>query len=185
MLRKSLLLAAPTIIVALVACGCKSTSPQASTSSKSTTPTAAATPAGASAEASCSDAGCATGVSGGRTTALKIALKFPKGWKQTYAPRHEQGRTSGCPATQMSRILGVQFASAQGCVIGQLQPGGAAEKAGLKVGDSIKKCNGGEVECLSTLDPLIWTTQNDTAELVIARDPAKAKDTAASGKTSK
>ncbi len=147
---------AALIILALLAPGCKSPSPQAA---------APASPVAAS------KGSAVRGASKGPVRTLSVALRLPRGWKQTYAPSRGGDAHDGCPSTQMSKVLGISFSSSHGCVIGSVQAGGAAEKAGLQVGDSISRCNGGAVDCPATLDPLLWTSQGDTAELVVVRTP--------------
>ena len=153
MLKQSLLFAF-LLIVALVAFGCKSSKQQAK---RPTPPKPAAT-------TSCSGA-CSTG----ETETIDVALKLPEGWKQTFAPPPDNGQSEGCPSSQMQKILGVTFSSNEGCVIGTMDLNGIAAKSGLQVGDSIKNCNGGEVDCPSSLNPLFWITKGNEAKLVISR----------------
>jgi hypothetical protein len=123
--------------------------------------------------------GEAGGGAGGAGALVAVDLKLPKGWQKTYAPAREgDERQERCPASQVSTMLGVTFSSAHGCVIGTVDPTGNAAKAGLKVGDGIRKCNGGEVTCPSTLDPLMWISRDDTAQLVVVRPPGGAAPTA-------
>jgi S1-C subfamily serine protease len=61
----------------------------------------------------------------------------------------------GCPKSALQEMLGLTFSEAHGCVVGEVDPGSTAAKAGLKRGDSIVACNGNTVTCPSSLFPVL------------------------------
>ncbi len=162
--RTSLLLLAALLIFALAPFGCKR-APQESD-----------VPASPPAALAGDGSGAARAGLSGDTLTLQV--KLAKGWQEAHTPKaHPSNGQGGCPVSQVSEMLGIELSSSHGCVIGALKPGGPAAQAGLKVGDSIVGCNGGKVECPSTLDPLLWITQNDTVKLQVVRPKAAAAPT--------
>jgi serine protease Do len=82
----------------------------------------------------------------------------------------------GCPKTGCSRLLGIGIGSPHGIVVSKVLPGGPAEKAGIKVGDSIVACKGRATSCPSYLRPMLGTGGTVvTVELTIRR--AKSSET--------
>ncbi len=76
----------------------------------------------------------------------------------------------GCFVSALSALFGVDFSNPHGCIIGKLTPGGLAEKIGLRVGDSIVECNGGEITCPRTFVPLLSTPKEPgKVELIVHR----------------
>ena len=60
-----------------------------------------------------------------------------------------------CPRTFLMSLFGVTWSNPHGLVIGSLTKGGLAEQAGLQPGDRIVSCNGEEVTCPATFEPVI------------------------------
>ncbi len=60
-----------------------------------------------------------------------------------------------CPRTYLIALFGADFANPHGCVIGEVTPGGPAQRAGLQVNDRIAACNGEAVTCPRTMLPVI------------------------------
>jgi len=161
MLKHSVPLLAALGIVALGAFGCKTGNPRA------TPPPAPKTAAAENAKA---EAPLARDTAG--TRRVEILVTFPDGWR---AGEQQEG----CPSTLMQKVLGLEFSSAHGCVVGTTEVNGPAAKSGLQDGDSIVGCNGGEVSCPSSLAPLLWKSSGNTAKLVVARPVAGTGDSAA------
>jgi S1-C subfamily serine protease len=85
----------------------------------------------------------------------------------------ESANRQGCPSSALSALFGVQFSQMHGCVIGSITAGGLAEKVGLKPGDSIVGCNGGEATCPRTLVPLLSASKEPgKIELIVHRPKA-------------
>ena len=61
----------------------------------------------------------------------------------------------GSPARHVSAVLGAAFSGAA-CTISAVAKGGLADKSGLKVGDRIVECNGGEPDSFATLDAWLY-----------------------------
>jgi S1-C subfamily serine protease len=81
----------------------------------------------------------------------------------------------GCPKTESGLILGIEISRPHGCVVGSVLPGGPAETAGIKVGDSIVACEGTAVSCPSVLLPLLPQGGGE-AEVKLTIRRAQAKD---------
>lgn len=85
-------------------------------------------------------------------------------------PAGPGGGHSGCPQTQVGRMLGINIANPHGCIIGGVVPKGPAAEAGLLQGDSIVACNGVEVTCPASLLPELENARaQGSAELKVLR----------------
>jgi hypothetical protein len=79
-------------------------------------------------------------------TEQTLTVRIPAGTEGS-----EGSDRTGCPMSAVSAILGVAIASPHGCFLGRVTPGGPADAAGLKAGDSIITCQGESVHCPSSL----------------------------------
>jgi hypothetical protein len=83
------------------------------------------------------------------------------------------GGHPGCPKSASSDILGIQISRPHGVIVGAVVPGGPADMAGIKVGDSIIACDGQPVTCPASLLPLLGGGPRDL-QLTIRRAKAAA-----------
>ncbi len=80
---------------------------------------------------------------------LKLTAQLPAALMQ------QAQQKADCPRTLVGALFGLELADPHGCVIGTLVPGGLAEQAGLKTGDSIAACNDQSVSCPQEFVPLL------------------------------
>jgi len=158
MLRKSLL---GLVVIAVFAVGCKSTvEKQGEVAAPAPALVAAPTPAAPAppAPAVSAPARAAQGYD-----ILKITADLPQ-------ELVDAANRQGCFVSAVSTLFGAEISQPHGVIIGKLTPGGVAEKIGLKVGDSIVECNGGEVTCPRTFVPLLATPKEPgKVELIVHR----------------
>jgi hypothetical protein len=84
------------------------------------------------------------------------------------------GGHPGCPKSASSDILGIQISQPHGVIVGAVVPGGPADMAGIKVGDSIIACDGQPVTCPASLLPLLSGGGPRELTLTIRRPKAAA-----------
>jgi S1-C subfamily serine protease len=161
----------PILLVAL-AVGCKQ-APQAAAPTPAATTAAAPKPPAAPPQAQAAPRG--PGAMAGEYEELTLAVTIP-GRSAAGAPQPPAaGGHSNCPMTQSSGLLGIQISQPHGVIVGAVVPGGPAEKAGIKVGDSIVACNGKPVTCPASLLPLIRAGEKaQELKLTIRRPKAAA-----------
>jgi hypothetical protein len=98
-------------------------------------------------------------------TEQTLTVRIPAGTEGS-----EGSDRTGCPMSAVSAILGVAIASPHGCYLGHTTPGGPADAAGLKAGDSIIACQGESVHCPSSLLRHVLPTEDDhDVELTVRR----------------
>jgi membrane-associated protease RseP (regulator of RpoE activity) len=107
---------------------------------------------------------------------VEIPVRPPAPERQPGVPAGPHGG-AGCPKTECSQLLGIDISSPHGIVVSKVLPGGPAEKAGIKVGDSIVACNGNETSCPSSLRPMLGSgVKVVTVELTIRRPKSSETD---------
>jgi hypothetical protein len=152
MFRKALL---GLVVIAVFAAGCKSTvEKQGEVTLPAPAPVAAPTP---------SDPAPSTPPAPTPVAQGYEILKITADLSQELV---DGANRQGCPSSALSALFGVNFTSMHGCVLGNVAPGGLAEQIGLRTGDSIVGCNGGEATCPRTLVPLL---RPGKVELIVHR----------------
>jgi S1-C subfamily serine protease len=160
MLRKALL---GLVVIAVFAVGCKSTvEKQGEVAAPAPAPVAAPAPA-APAPTPAAPAATALAPAAPGYEILRITADLPQ-------ELVEAANRQGCPMSAVSALFGAEISQPHGVVIGKLTPGGVAEKIGLRAGDSIVQCNGGEVTCPRTFVPLLAAPKDPgKVELIVHR----------------
>jgi len=112
---------------------------------------------------------------------VEIPVQPPSAAAQPGQPAGPHGG-AGCPKTESSQLLGIEIGSPHGIVVSNVVAGGPAEKAGIKVGDSVVACNGTATTCPSGLRPLLGSgRQVVTVKLTIHRPKPATNPAAAEG----
>lgn len=143
------------VVIAVFAVGCKSTvEKQGEVATPTPAPVAAPTP---------SDPAPSTPPPSTPVVQGYEILKITADLSQELVDRANR---QGCPSSALSALFGVSFSSMHGCVLGSVAPGGIAEQIGLRAGDSIVGCNGGEATCPRTLVSLLRAGK---VELIVHR----------------
>ena len=151
-MRKWLLpaLVAVVAVVALPITGCKSSTQTSVPASAQTSPAnqTGATGSGESAGQS--------GATAAPTKTVRVTFHLsPEAMDPVSLSPSGVAPRRGSPARHVSAVLGAAFSGAA-CTISAVAKGGLADKSGLKVGDRIVKCNGGEPDSFATLDAWLY-----------------------------
>lgn len=163
------------VLVAVAAVGCKQAE-QASLN-PAASPVTTQTP---SAE---NDPACSTGcsVSAAEGEIVNVTFRLPKEATQPDPTRLPGAPRLGTPSRHVSEILGARIGGQGACVFAQINEGGLADQAGIKVGDVIVNCNGGEPDCASALDSWLYCGKEPgLVEMTLRRPSAQG---ASSGET--
>jgi hypothetical protein len=142
------LLIALAILVAIVAVGCKQ--------STQTPPPVAPIPPTATKGEQGAGVGSPAAATGEAVT-VEVRFRLPKEEPRLLAAP-ASGMVSdraGAPSAHLVRVLGATIGG-PGCTVTQVSKGGLAEKSGIKAGDVVVKCNGGEPDCAATLDSWLY-----------------------------
>ncbi len=115
-------------------------------------------------------------------TEMVIPVEIPACTPEEWAEKKDKSHGGrGCPMKDSGTILGIRISSPHGIIVSEVVPGGPADKAGIKVGDSIIACNGKPTSCPSVLRPMIVPKkQSYVVKLTIRRAKAAAETQAAS-----
>lgn len=138
------------LVVAILAVGCKQSAQTSSQSHPHASPVAG--------ETSATEHASTCGSSAAEMETVNVTFRLPQEALEPMTTRATSSglRGMGSPNVHLGQVLGVRMASAAGCVFAEVKPGGLAEKVGLKAGDIVVECNGGEPDCPSTLDSWLY-----------------------------
>jgi len=161
------------IVVALAAAGCKQ-APQQVAAAPGPAPAAAPAPPVAPPT---HPYGPRPGAAPGSYEELVLTVALPAQAKpDTGETPPATGGHANCPMSESSEILGIQIGQPHGVIVSRVVPGGPAEKAGIKAGDSIVACNGKVVTCPSTLRPLLGAGEKAREVKLTIRRVKRTKD---------
>lgn len=138
------------VLVAVAAVGCK----QGTHTSSQASPNPASNQTALTEDAASCSESCSPSTVEGET--VKLTFRLPEEALKPEAPLTPGAPRAGSPNLHVAELLGVRVGGQGVCVFSQVNEGGLADQAGIKVGDVIVNCNGGEPDCASALDSWLY-----------------------------